>query len=144
MHLAAVALDLPNVGTFTYAVPAGLTVAVGDGVTVPFRHGEREGFVVDVGDWPAPEYAVKPISRRIDGVRLPPHLLGLCAWAARYYRAGLGEVLAAAVPAPVRTGVKPERRVLIRQVPDFVGTLTDARGRCGPTCPWCRRPSARS
>ncbi len=125
MHLAAVALDLPNVGPFTYAVPAGLEVAVGDGVNVPFRHGERQGFVVDVGDWPAPDYAVKPISSRIGGVRLPTHLLSLCAWASRYYRCALGEVLAAAVPAPVRTGVKPERRVLIRKVPEFVGKLTE-------------------
>lgn len=124
---ADVALDMPGRDAYSYAVPAEFAerVQVGSSVTVPFAGRTVRGFVLAVGQRPSPEgFTLKSLKEVSPDVRLPPHLVRLIEWGARYYRCSLGEFLAGAVPAPVRAGVQAERVLLVSQIADFTGTLT--------------------
>jgi primosomal protein N' (replication factor Y) len=116
--LAEVALDVPGRDAYTYAVPDALAdLAVGDCVGVPFGPRRLRGFVLTVDHREPPAgITLKAITDRRAGVRLPPHLMRLIAWGARYYRCSLGEFLAGAVPSPVREGTKlnPDLTVELR------------------------------
>lgn len=122
---ADVALDIPGRDTYSYAVADGMAVQVGDCVTVSFAGRTVSGFVLALEQRPAPtEFTLKAISAVSPDVRLPPHLVRLLTWGARYYRCALGEFLAAAVPAPVRAGVQPERVLFVSAITGFSGKLT--------------------
>jgi primosomal protein N' (replication factor Y) (superfamily II helicase) len=116
-NVAEVAVIPPIAGheVLSYAVPAGLatSIAPGQRVLVPLAQRQVTGIVVAVGD-----------ERDVRGVRLrdvldvldaepllSPELLGLCRFAARYYMASLGEVLATAVLA----GLRAETRRTVRR-----------------------------
>lgn len=123
---ADVALDVPGRDSYSYAVPVEIDpLPVGTCVTVPFAGRTVRGFVLAVEHRPVPQgFRLKYIESASPDVRLPPHLVALIAWGARYYRCSLGEFLAGAVPAPVRAGVRAERVSFVSRVPGFAGTLT--------------------
>jgi len=125
--LADVALDVPGRDAYSYAVSDALAedLAVGDCVVVPFGRRQERGFVVALAHREPPAgITLKAIAARRADVRLPAHLLALIQWGAHYYRCSLGEFLAGAVPAPVRTGAAPERERSVIKVAGFTGTLT--------------------
>ena len=90
---------------FTYDVPVDLDEAAGVGVRVRVPFGSREvtGLVVarapaegDVGE-------TRPVAAVLDDEPMVlPHLVELACWVAARYRAPLGEVVKAMVPAGVR------------------------------------------
>ncbi len=96
---------------FDYAVPPALEGGLRPGmrVRIPFGRRDTLGIIVEM---PAAgtESAIadadcKPLQAVIDlAPLLPAELLELCRWAADYYRHPLGEVLAAALPGPLRRG----------------------------------------
>lgn len=105
-----VALPLPLPRLFDYLPPASQTdgdAAVGHRVRVPFGRRELVGVVAEVG---APEYetdpaALKTALGRIDAdPLLHGELFDSLRWLARYTHAPLGEVLATALPGPLRHG----------------------------------------
>lgn len=110
--LAAVAPEAPVEGPFTYLVPEELLARALPGVRVRVPFGGRvvRGYLIER---PA-ETDVDPARLRpLVGIMDPepvvtPEVLELARWAARYYRASLGEVLAAAVPRAV--GEPPRAR----------------------------------
>ncbi len=123
--IADIAVDCPGRDHYSWLVPEDLPVAPGDCVTVPFGRQTLRGFALSVERRAAPTtFTLKPVLGRQEGVRLPPHLLRLIAWGARYYRCSLGEFLAGAVPKPVREGAKPDIRIRYARIDGFAGKLT--------------------
>ncbi len=127
--LAAVAVDVPGQDAFTWRVPEALAaVAVpGASVTVPFGPRTVRGFIIALErKTPEPALAgkLKDVLAVRPEVRVPPHLLRLIRWGARYYRCSVGEFLAGSIPAAVREGktIKVERRLV--RVAGFAGKLT--------------------
>ncbi|ROH93000.1 primosomal protein N' [Stagnimonas aquatica] len=108
LDLVAVALPTPLRRCFDYLVPPELRACLPPGVRVEVPFGRRQliGLVVS-----APRqaegggYQYKPVSRVLDPAPLaPPDWLKLVLWAAEYYQYPVGEVVAAALPAPLREG----------------------------------------
>jgi primosomal protein N' (replication factor Y) len=103
-----VALPLPLPRHFDYLSPADAqadAALIGCRVRVPFGSRELVGFIDDVG---AP-YADAPELKRALAVLdhepiLHGELLATLRWAARYYHAPLGEVIATALPTTLRRG----------------------------------------
>ncbi|ALN88195.1 primosomal protein N' [Lysobacter capsici] len=105
-----VALPLPLPRLFDYLPPAEPSAAgdpVGCRVRVPFGRRELIGVVVEVGP---PEAGTDPAALKAVAARLDPEpllhgeLLDSLRWLARYTHAPLGEVLATALPGPLRHG----------------------------------------
>ncbi len=105
-EFAEVLLKIPVDRPFTYRIPAHLAGRVQPGcrVTVPFREGRKEGYVVRLSD-----RAEIPSVRNILEVRqeaaVDEKLLELTRWVAARYGCAWGEALEAAVP----TGFKKAR-----------------------------------
>ena len=96
-----VALPLPVLHTFTYAVPEGMREAAVPGarVLVPFGRKERIGWIDRVAEAP-PTGRILPINGVLDAVpSVTPSLLRLGRWIGDYYVAPLGQVLRTALPA---------------------------------------------
>ena len=113
--LAEIAVDVPGHDAFTWRVPEELAAIAAPGacVTVPFGPRTVRGFILGL-ERKAPERALKEVLAVRPAVRVPPHLLRLIRWGAKYYRCSVGEFLAGAVPAAVREGktIKVERRLV--------------------------------
>ena len=105
-----VALPVPLPRLFDYRPPAGDTAGpdwIGCRVRVGFGRGEAEqiGVVVAVGPPEAPPESLKPVLARLDTQPLlTGELFDSLRWASGYYHAALGEVLATALPGPLRNG----------------------------------------
>lgn len=104
-----IALPVPLPRLFDYLPPAGDDAGdpVGARVRVPFGRRELVGWVAEVG---APEPGTDPAALKQVAARLDPEpllhgeLLESLRWLARYTHAPLGEVLATALPGPLRHG----------------------------------------
>ncbi len=105
-EFAEVLLNLPLDRPFTYRVPEGMRERVRPGVRVrvPFRKGERSGFVASLADRSAVA-GVRDIVEAGEETVLDERLLALSRWVARRYGCSWGEAAEAAVP----TGVKKAR-----------------------------------
>ena len=108
MKLVTVAVPVPLRQRFDYEAPEALLAALVPGVRVwvPFGRRELIGVVVDaVREVDAPEFEPRPITTVLDEAPMVgPELLALCRWVADYYLHPLGEVIAAALPGPLRRG----------------------------------------
>src|SRR5262250_3948653 len=94
---------VPRHDLLTYGVPEPLLARVRPGVRVriPLGHQTRTGVVAGFAT-SAPRGDLRSILEVLDGDPfLPPDLLELARWTARYYLASLAEVIAAIVPASV-------------------------------------------
>ena len=115
LDLVAVALPVPLRRCFDYLVPPELRACLPPGVRVEVPFGRRQlvGLVVSTPRQAEDNgYQYKPVSRVLDAAPLaPPDWLKLLLWAADYYQHPAGEVVAAALPAPLREG----RPALARQ-----------------------------
>lgn len=108
LDLVAVALPVPLRRCFDYLVPPELRACLPPGVRVEVPFGRRQlvGLVVSTPRQAEDNgYQYKPVSRVLDAAPLaPPDWLKLLLWAADYYQHPVGEVVAAALPAPLREG----------------------------------------
>jgi primosomal protein N' (replication factor Y) len=107
-----VAVAAPVDQTFTYAVPPGLGLQLGHAVLVPFGKRRVTGYVVGPGLPDLPDERLLPVDRLLDPTpAFDATQLQLLQWAADYYLAGLGEVIATALPsrmkAKVRVALRP-------------------------------------
>ena len=102
MSFVEVAVDRPVRTLFTYRVPEGLHLELGHVVQVPFGRQKLTGYVVRR----TPESAyekTKPILRLLDPIpAFDSTQLPFFEWIARYYLAGLGEVIATALPSRIK------------------------------------------
>ncbi len=112
MQRVAVALPVPLRYCFDYLCPAAQAEALLPGVRVRVPFGRRRlvGVVVAppvmlTDDARDSGYNYKSLDAVLDTEPLlPAALLALCRWCADYYHHALGEVIAAALPAPLRAG----------------------------------------
>ena len=103
-----VALPLPLPRLFDYLAPESDPPGphwLGRRVRVPFGRGEQIGLVADIGPAESVGLELKTVLSSPDAEPLLlGELLESLRWAARYYHAPLGEVLATALPAALRSG----------------------------------------
>lgn len=105
-----VALPVPLDRVFTYLLDPDETPPVGGRVVVPFRSNKLIGIVTRLHDQP-PQAKAKQVERVLDqSPILPPDLMELGQWIARYYLAPLGEVLRGMLPLAAEV----RRRILFR------------------------------
>ncbi|HEU0168366.1 MAG TPA: primosomal protein N' [Chloroflexota bacterium] len=81
--------------TYTYEVPAGLSVMPGQQVVVPFGPRQLEGVALRLTDEGVPE--VRPVLRT-GGAALMPHQVELAAWIAEHYAAPIRDCVALFLP----------------------------------------------
>ncbi len=108
---AEVAVALPLRNTFHYRIPKHLQeqAAVGKRVRVSFGHQHLLGTLVGMVEHP-PLKQLKTIDEILDDQPLLDlQMLELTRWMAEIYQAGWGETLAAALPGPLRRGLKGMR-----------------------------------
>jgi primosomal protein N' len=92
--LVDVAFDTPVEHPFSYVVPSGMSVAVGQRVSAPLGRAERVGFVVTV--WEGDAAGLKPLLRVVDAAAtVGDETLGLARWIAQQSLSSLGSTLAA-------------------------------------------------
>ena len=118
MTYADVILPVPLYGAFTYSIPAGVAVAVGMRVLVPFgRNKTYIGIVSQIHNESPTGYEVKAIIMVADAYPIVTELqLRLWWWISDYYLSPIGEVLKAALPAGLKAedGYKPRTETYIR------------------------------
>jgi primosomal protein N' (replication factor Y) (superfamily II helicase) len=104
--ILAVAIDTPLRRTFDYRAPAGPELVPGQRVWVPFGRRRVVGVIVghrDRTDVPAAK--LRSVIEAVDDApTFDAGLLQLLLWSADYYRHPVGEVIAAAMPGPLRLG----------------------------------------
>ncbi len=106
-----VALPLPLPRLFDYRTPPGIAADagwIGCRVRVPFGKQERIGVVAAVGAAQTDPAGLKCVAARLDAsALLAGELWHSLHWAARYYQAPLGEMLATALPNALANGAEP-------------------------------------
>ena len=99
---------------YTYAIPEGMEVEVGDAVAVPF--GLRKyytGIVWRVHDQRPPVKQVKELVRKVyDAPLIDAHQRKQWEWIATYYMCTLGEVMRCALPSLMKPSADSESRLL--------------------------------
>ncbi len=103
---ADIALNLPSLGTFQYAVPEVIESAATPGkrVWVSLRSRRMVGTIVNVSSERAVD-EVKPLDSIIDEAPiLSPSFLELTRWMSKHYFCSWGQCLEAGLPAPFRKG----------------------------------------
>ncbi len=106
----SVMLPLPLGGAYDYRVPDGLTLAVGDFVTVPLASRHITGVVWGVGEGQVAEQKTKNVSARLDAPPLPDTSRHFVEWVARYTVCPPGAVLKMAMSVPA--ALNPPRPVI--------------------------------
>jgi primosomal protein N' (replication factor Y) len=115
--VAEILIPLALDSAYSYAVPAGLTLAVGDVVQIPLGPRETVGVVWGVRQSPGGSN-LRPVTGRLDVPPLAGPLRELVDWLARYTLAPKGSALAMALRLPdeaaqgetVRIGVRASGR----------------------------------
>ena len=109
---------MPLHGTFTYAVPEGMSVGVGCRVLVSFgRNKTYLGIVARLHDKQPQGYEVKSIAQQIDQAPIvTERQLQLWHWISDYYLSPIGDVYKAALPAGLKAeeGYRPKTETYIR------------------------------
>lgn len=118
---------------FAYEVPAELRDRIRPGmrVTVPFGRATRTGVVAGVTDEaPASPGPLKRLLAVLDDEPfLPPDLLELCRWTARYYLTSLADVIGTVVPRAVPDAAQES---VVRLLAPLDGTAEAALARKAP------------
>jgi len=118
MQYVDVILPVPLHGLFTYALPDGMTAAVGCRVLVTFGKSKSYlGLVGRVHDVKPEGYEVKPVVQVMDQQPIVTNLqLRLWYWISDYYLSPVGDVYKAALPAGLKAedGYRPKTETFIR------------------------------
>ncbi len=104
-----IALDTPLRRLFDYLVPADVATSQfvpGKRIRVPFGRRRLTGILMEVAERSAVSpHKLKSALEILDAEPLlDSNLLGFLEWAAEYYHHPIGEVIAAALPLPLRSG----------------------------------------
>lgn len=110
MKLVRLALNVPLNRFFDYLLPDDMQAVIGARAVVPFGRQEKVGVMVDFPQCSdVPVEKLKPISAILDNQSLfDDEIFPLLNWAANYYHAPLGEVLASSLPVKLRSGESAE------------------------------------
>jgi len=131
-----VAIDSPMRQVFDYLPPKGgrSDLPPGGRVRVPFGRRQVIGFVVGTAaQSELPLARLKPVLESLDREPLwDPVTFDLLRWAADYYHQPLGEVLATAVPGPLREGRPAVADVTAWRLAPGGREALDSEARLGP------------
>ncbi|MBR1409575.1 MAG: primosomal protein N' [Prevotella sp.] len=123
MNYVDVILPVPLEGVFTYSVPEGMEVGVGQRVLVNFgRNKTYLGIVAKTHNQKPEGYEVKPIAQVMEPQPIVTDTqLRLWLWIADYYMSPIGEVYKAALPSGLKAedGYRPKTELYIRLSPQF-------------------------
>ncbi len=110
--IARIAVPVPRRQAFDFLVPEPLTVRPGVRVRVPFGPRQLVGMVIAVGAVSdVPTARLKPVAEVLETHPVfPAKLFDTLRWAADYYHHPIGEVVATALPVPLRRGAPLEPR----------------------------------
>jgi len=111
--VAEILIPLALDSAYSYAVPAGLTLAVGDVVQIPLGPRETVGVVWGVRESPSGSN-LRPVTGRLDVPPLSGPLRELVDWLARYTLAPKGSALAMALRLPDETAQGETVRIGVR------------------------------
>ncbi len=118
MTYVDVILPVPLGALFTYSVPEGYIVHVGERVLVSFGKSKTYvALIVRVHDEKPAKYEIKQILQVLDATPIvTSKQLKLWNWIADYYLAAIGDVLKAALPAGLKAeeGYRPKTETYIR------------------------------
>ncbi|HEU0283006.1 MAG TPA: primosomal protein N' [Gallionella sp.] len=105
MPIVRVALDVPLPTLFDYTVAEGISVAIGQRVTVPFGRRQMVGVVMEcVATTDVAPERIKPVKLVLyDSVPLSLELLDLLRFCSDYYRYPIGQAVLSALPARLRS-----------------------------------------
>ena len=132
-RLVEVALPLPLLRTFTYAVPERTRhpLLPGSRVVAPVRGKRVIG--ICVGESDGAQLRGKEAKALLDvpdaTPALPPDLLAVCRWISEYYVAPLGLVCRAVLPAALGSATKPDAPGKQERILVLVGELPTLLGR---------------
>jgi primosomal protein N' (replication factor Y) len=99
MNYAEVAVNSPgSLSTFSYAIPPGLSISVGQAVWVPFGSRVIQGIVIRLSDKPAVAETKEIAGIITDFPSLSPIQLELAQWISEHYFASLFDALALMLP----------------------------------------------
>ncbi len=131
-NIAVVALPLPLLDAYDYKVPDGMSVTVGDIVSVPFRRESVLGVVVDIADKSeVPEARLKSLSGKVAEGVFSPAMLRFLRKVADYNVAPFGAVLKMAMSVP--DAFKKVRVTKASRVFDFALPKLSGQGRVALT-----------
>ena len=121
---------------FTYRIPEGMTLTVGQRVAVPFGPREKEGIVLGLtAESELPEAKIKDVIRPLeDYAAIPEELIALAQDMARDAHCPLAETLRLMLPAQMRGGrvhVRTEKAVQLTIPPEEALALAEADRRGG-------------
>jgi len=108
MRYAEVSVNSPVAqrGTFSYSIPSGLNVAVGQAVWVPFGDKLLQGIVLELTDYPAVE-ETRDIAGIIESCPpIPSSHLVLARWMSDYYLSPLFDAVSLVLPPGFERKVK--------------------------------------
>jgi primosomal protein N' (replication factor Y) len=96
--------------TYTYLIPNGMEIGVGDAVLVPFGSQVVAGYVVTTRetrplDLPFDPSQIRRIQAKIEGMSMPRNLVETLQFISDEYLAQLGSVVSAAMPPGIRSRV---------------------------------------
>jgi len=105
MQIVRVALDVPLLTLFDYAVVGGIAVAIGQRVIVPFGRRQIAGIVMEcIATTNMPAERIKPVKQVLhDSVPLSAELLDLLRFCSEYYRYPIGQTVLSALPTRLRS-----------------------------------------
>jgi len=120
---AKVLIDGPSELVFDYAIPAELgEISVGCRVRIPLRNKNSTGTVLEIGEPPQTNFALRPLHSLIDPEPLiTPGLMKLGRWLADYYGSPMEQVMRALLPESVRQDAHSEKTrkvVILENLPD--------------------------
>lgn len=123
MNAAKVLIDGPSELVFDYAIPESLSeVTVGCRVRIPLRNRNSTGTVLEIGEPPQTNFALRPLHSLIDPEPLiTPNLMKLGKWLSQYYNAPMEQVMRALLPESVRQDAHSEKTrkvVVLENMPD--------------------------
>ena len=123
MRYVDVILPVPLQGLFTYAVPEGVAVEVGQRVLVGFgRSKTYVGLVARQHEVKPTGYEVKKVLQVLDAAPIvTAQQLKLWQWISDYYLSPIGDVYKAALPAGLKAedGYRPKTETFIRLTPQY-------------------------
>ena len=111
MLVASVLLPMPLPEAFDYAVPEGVTLAVGDQVAAPLGPRMVRGVVTALHERDGVNRPLKLLAGKLEEASLPPGALAFIDWAARYACQPAGDALAMTLRGLRSPPPKPERRL---------------------------------
>jgi primosomal protein N' (replication factor Y) len=120
--ILAVAIDTPLRRTFDYRAPAQQpAIAPGQRVWVPFGRRRVVGVVVERRNrTDVPAGKLRSVFEAVDEEpTIDTALLQLLLWSADYYRHPVGEVIAAAMPVPLRMGAPLREETVVWSLTDL-------------------------